>query len=238
MNKLCTAIAAGSLCFALQANAEHSDIEIASEGGQIVVETVAPIDFITGNLIFEGDFGDFAFGPYETDDPGFATHDGLLNPNEILNFEATGSLLFWNGASWLNSVPDQETVRLTDAWGVDTLFSTSGVVNGATTVIDQASGTGGIHAHLHFILENDAGIGTPAVGAYMIELVLFGSNGTGGPITSAASDPFFIAFNSGLSPFDFESAIDARVAAVPIPGAGLLMISALGLLGGVARRRR
>ena len=104
------------------ASAQHADIWLVLNGNQTAVspnnlETLAPvkIDWASGKLLFTGDFDDIGQGPTATDDPGLQTEPGTFNAGVILNFRAVGSLQFWNGGGWNNTVVDQELIQIEDA---------------------------------------------------------------------------------------------------------------------------
>lgn len=232
--------------FAVQGYAQHSDIVFDVDDNQLVIEAEGHdhgdgeedhsggLMTTDGKWLFEGDFGDFAGGPYETDDPGFATHEtsGVLIPGSIIGFQGFGSLEFWDGFSW--STATDATVSIEDAFGATTSFSGSGVSNGSTAFIDAADSAGGFHAHVPFTINSDA-----SVGAYLIELSLLGFDDTGASQIYDASESFYIAFNFGLDEEVFEAGVDAlAVSEVPVPGAAVLMFSALSALGVLGARKR
>ena len=96
------------------ASAQHADMWLILNGNQTAIsptdlETMAPvkIDWASGKFLFTGNFDDVGQGPTATDDPGFQAESGTFNAGAILNFRAVGSLQFWNGADWSNTVADQ-----------------------------------------------------------------------------------------------------------------------------------
>jgi hypothetical protein len=70
--------------------------------------------------------------------------------------------------------------------------------------------------------------GIPAIGSYMFQLYLTGTNLT-------ASDTFLMVLNRGLSEDNFEMSVQAL--AVPEPTTWLLWMGGLALIGAAARRR-
>jgi hypothetical protein len=228
----------GAIGLASPVWAAHSDLHVSVLGGQIQVNgDELLVDATTGYQLFEGDFGDLEGGLFRTDDPGFVAESGNFAAGSILGYRAQGTLQYWNGTSW-GAVAGQERVHIADAFEEHSIFGTSGASGKLIGLIDQIGNDGVLHAHLDFTVENTSGIGNPAVGAYAIQVSLlaldqeFNISGTYGE-----SAPFYLILNRGLSAVDFENAIDARVTAVPIPGAGALMGTALALGFGLAKRR-
>lgn len=250
-NSLRWLMAAALSLFAMQGYAQHSDITFDVDAGQLVIEAEGHEHggeeghgeeeehheggLITqdGKWLFEADFGDFAGGPDSTANPGYATHEeiGVLNPGELIGFEGVGVLQFWDGAAWTTAT--SATVSIEDAFGALTMFSSAGVVDGSTSWISQADGAGGVHAHVDYNINSEAG-----VGAYLIEMLLTGYDETGSNEVYAASESYYIAFNRGLGHEEYEAAVDALVGEVPLPGAAIFMLSALSALGlGKSRKR-
>ena len=220
--------------FSVTATAQHahSDIEVVVESGQLEIEN--GILLTSGAKLFEAEFGEL-INPYEADEPGFEADDGQFMSGEILGFEALGTLQFWNGLSWGSSATGTMTLTDTLPSTLDTVVDGLGVTNGIG-FIGQADIDGGVHDHFDFEV-GDTG-GTPANGAYLLELRVRGfSDTTFTTDVYTASDSFFIAFNLGMEEADFEMAVDALGIAVPIPAAWLLMLSGLAPLY-LARRRK
>ncbi len=197
------------------ATAAHSDIWITLDNNQIVVSSVdlesgepINVDQTTGRLLFLGDFSDLGQGPQGTDDPGYQAQSGVLQANAILNYRAVGIMQFWTGNTWSNTVGNQEQISYFDALGGETIWTVSGVSQ-AEGVIDQIASDGSVHAHLDFEVTNAGSL--PVVGAYMVDLELYVTDGVGGPIVHTTSEPVRIAFNFQLSESDFNAAINALV---------------------------
>ncbi len=80
-----------SVLFLGLAVAQHTDIEIAVENGQLV----------TSPRVGEGEFGEAPNAPNVADEPGFEAEDGVLPAEYQLSFNAVdilgSNLWFWNG---------------------------------------------------------------------------------------------------------------------------------------------
>lgn len=191
------------------------------------------IEAATGYKFWTGDFGDFTFGAYETHNPGFNTNAGSgFQGGSLLAFTGLETLSYWDGTSWSSAVPGGVTVTVEDVLGVPTIFSATGVAN-PTGFVGQFAANGSEHDHLPFIVTTGA-----AVGAYSITLQLFSQASTSDSTPLyAASDPFRLVFNRGLSAADFNAAIHSLTAPVPLPAAAWLLISGLMGMGVVVRRR-
>ena len=219
------------------ASAQHADIWLVLNGNQTAVspnnlETLAPvkIDWASGKLLFTGDFDDIGQGPTATDDPGLQSEPGTFNAGVILNFRAVGSLQFWNGGGWNNTVVDQERIQIEDALSKITSINTAGITN-AEGAIDLIGGDGSVHQHVDFSIDNTAGNGTVAAGAYRVELEFYLTDGVGGPIVHTTSQPVSLVFNYQLAAGEFASAINQLTQPqgvnVPIPGIMLPFLASL-----------
>ncbi len=235
IRKLMTALAFAAGAWmtgpALANGLHEGDIFPGLIGGRLVVLNDAPTAWATGYKIFEGDFGDFAGGPFKTDDPGFDHQDGAFTPFTQLWYRGLGTLGFWNGSAWATG-PAGTSVTVEDALGSKTFFSAAGVAvpDGA---IGQFSAAGNIHQHLDFELV--PGPMSP-IGAYLITLQLTSRTAAGvtpGPYLDSL--PFHIVFNNGLGGDAFEASVMAL--AVPEPGTYAMLLAGLLVLGAVARRR-
>ena len=221
----------------LQAFAQHSDIWLILDNGQVAASPVdldtsnnVLVDQSTGYFLFRGDFDDLGQGAEGTDDPGVQTQANTFTPNSILYFNAVGSLMYWDGSAWVNSVPDQERLQLVDALGNDTFVDINGVTN-AAGAIDQVSSGGLIHSHnLKFYIDNTLGSGSPAPGQYMIDVQFYVTDTVGGTVIHTHSEPVRIAFN-----YQDSANADAAIMAltspvaenVPVPTVFLWALAAL-----------
>lgn len=208
-----------------------------------------PVDHATGKPIFVTDFGDFAGGPFAVDSPGFFSRAGRLPGNLLLNYQALGSLRYWDPDQdkWLNTTPRDERIRLFGGLDATTVLSTDTSHCGGllvcipreirSTVYEEGS-----------TLFTDTGITgarslivgrTAANGSLHVHLDWFVErpNGTRGGTAGAyllelrmtaagytASDPFLIMFKRGISDAEFGRALAARIFApanvVTDPGNG------------------
>lgn len=203
---LSTSIALASIFVCQNTLAEHFDVELTGSCAGVVSisSTEAPIDSATNYKIFEAEFGELG-SPYGTDDPGYFSAAGVLCPQEILWYEGAGPLEYWNGSTWSTMVTDAEQIHIYGALGEDTIYSSNGVQGNIYGAIDQADLSGSLHGHLEYEIENALGSSTPAVGAYMIPIRLYGDN-------HSTIETFYIAFNLGMSEVDFDAAIANRSA--------------------------
>ncbi len=225
----CLALAA-SLAFTLPAMAQHlhaGDIELEVESGKLAVHGAAHSQYGTGYAIFESDFGDFAGGPYKTNNPGYDSHAGTFASGDIIGYQALGSLWHWNGAGWGNSVANSETILLNGNFFEETFWSVAGVLGDAAGLIGQAGASGNIHEHLDMSINAPTGF-LPSVGAYYVSLQLTSDN-------YVSSDPFLIVFNNGLDGMAFEHAVHAL--AVPEAETYAMLLAGLGLIAFKLRRR-
>jgi len=208
-----------------QAQLHEGDVEMSVVSSQIVLNGHDVIQFGTGFKIFEGDFGDFAKGPWETDDPGYDSAPGTFLPRTVITYNTVGSLWHWNGGNW--GLAGAERVSLEGNLGEQSFFSGTGTSGDLTGLVGEASLSGVVHEHLDMVVSR-VGVGTPAIGSYMFQLYLTGTN-------LIASDTFLMVLNHRLSDDDFQMSVQAL--AVPEPTTWLLWMGGLALIGAAARRR-
>jgi len=229
----------------------HLDVAVRAEDGRLIAQfcgssqlgcdslpvleqlgldpTQVPIDALTGSPIFVSDLGDFAGGPYSTDDPGFQSLAGWLPADLMLMYEAQDTMRWWDPARklWTAEVPDDARVRLygglpPEAVSTDpaqcgglpfclvgtegsTIFTVRGIEASPTLIIDNTGPAGALHAHLDWFLESPAGIPGGARGAYLMTLRMSAQGLT-------PSHSFMVMLNNGLTVDEFAEAIQARIA--------------------------
>ncbi len=222
------------------------------------------VEASTGRTIVAANFGDFPGGPHKTDDPGWVVSAGDLLGGEFLWFRALGSLKFWDKhqQQWLDNPPNGERVRYFGAvppeivingtdeenayYAEGTIWSAEGVEGPLEAPIEQAVNVAvgdAIHAHLDFCVEDSSGdctipqmgfTGSPAIGAYLIEIQIFSNAVTENGLQQKYFDssPVKIVLNNGLVAGECSAAIGALV--VPdtvvddskaLPAAGVLIMT-------------
>jgi len=226
LSKLVASLALAVFLGQAQAQLHEGDVEMSIVSSQIVVNGHSAVQFGTGFKIFEGDFGDLAGGPFRTDDPGYDSETGTFAPGTFITYNTVGSLWFWNGGTW--GLAGAERVRLDGNLGEESFFSGTGTSGDLTGLVGVAGNSGVVHEHLDMGVSRVGG-GIPAIGSYMFQLYLTGSD-------LIASDTFLMVLNRGLSVDDFELSVQAL--AVPEPTTWLLWMGGLALIGAAARRRR
>ena len=198
------------------------------------------VEASTGRAIVSANFGDFPGGPHKTDDPGWVVSAGDLLGGEFLWFRALGSLRFWDKDQqrWLDNPPNEARVRYFGAippevvisgtaeenafYAQGTIWSADGVEGPIEAPIEQAADIeigDAIHAHLDFCVEDSSGdctipqvgfTGSPAIGAYLIEIQLFSNAvSANGQQKYLDSPPIKVLLNNGLVAEECTSAIGA-----------------------------
>lgn len=220
--------------------AQHFDVEVRLSNGpvagsqlqvrffgdaEVLIGGQPAFDHATGYGIWPANFGDFAGGPYSTDDPGFQSFAGTLLAGERIFYRPLGSALHWSTStrSWA-AAPTGTQIRIEGtvpseiaiAWLVfndpsaqaqyeyystPTLITGAGVTGPATKMVDEAASNGAFHTHLNWFLEGDR----PA-GAYLVQLQLFDQSSKYGD-----SSPFYVLFNNGLGTTDYQNAFLSRI---------------------------
>lgn len=232
-----------SVAFSMNiAVAQHSDVWLVVDNNQI---TVSPqdlddpqnlvdvlIDQTTGRYLFPSTY---PTGDTDNANPGFQSQSGVFTANSFIYFHGVGSLWYWDGTAWVNSVPNDEqiAVRDTNFPSGETIINPAGVTQ-ADGFITQVSSGGSIHQHIVYRIQSASG-GAIATGAYLIDLTLFATStqDPDGPVEHTESEPFRIALNYGLDQADFDEAISALTnpvgesVTVPLPIGWLVVLSGL-----------
>jgi hypothetical protein len=228
------------------ARAQHSDLELFDNGGQVAVEP----------RIAEGEFGELPNPAYRADEPGLESDPdelvlhgetplpgGALVGVDVVSFTlggSTKSLFYWNGigAPDFTSVAAPHELKISDATSTFSVqFDGSAAVPGFNFALTADGGgpdpAGFLHHDLSFDLVDSLGngVGGPAVGVFA-----FATTFKVGGLTD--SEPVFWVLANGVDESVHEAAIDyisVAVGVVPEPGS-------LGLAGGflllsVLRRR-
>lgn len=249
--------------------AQHSDIWLTLTDNQVTpteinTETNDPalVDLTTGKFLYSTTFGTPSNPEIPmTGNPGFRASANTFDPG-FMYYRVVGSLWFWNGQAWVNNVVDQERFKIEDVLGDKSFITPDGVIDGVITdevdgvityevsspvgAIDQIGGSGSIHQHIKFDIENNLGSANPATGAYMIDIELFVTNSPGGSLeTHLSSEPIRIAFNYMMSQTEFSDAINALTSpvdpepvSVPMSNGALFLLASLLLLFGSFEKRR
>lgn len=251
MRYLVATLFVGASLFSGAAFAEDlhaGDVKVTVNGGQFEVGSVNPglhYQDGTGYAIFEGDFRDFARGPYATSNPGFDSPTNTFAPGSIIGYQAIGNLWSWTGDVWTNVVNNGETISIAGAYGESTTWGVDGISGDSFGLIGQADPTGKIHSHLDFSISSASG--SPTDGVYFITLQLVSLELQNDALVLSnngylSSNPFYLVLNSGLSASDAHHALhDLQhnlVVAVPEPSTYAMFLAGLGLMGWQLRRRQ
>lgn len=185
------------------------------------------------NQLFEADFGDLAGGQFETDDPGIDVdiEKGRFTPGNWLRFQPVGTLHFWNGTQWIDTVPNAERIEVTDALRNKITFNASSE-NTTTGIMGEIEANGGLHGHLEFKILDASNTPNGSVGAYRIQFNLIETLPQDNNPVSATESPISIVFNRGLEEEKFEEAVSVlKENAVYIDETGILTIQRVKALG-------
>lgn len=205
--------------------------------------------------VFGYDFGEVPSLPYNIGDPGFNNsnaedltifpNNGVLTggANLILNYSTP--LYYWNGIGTVDFVlaSTDSALRLGNSFAQATTISSTGASSSTLLIGPTNIATGRIHQHLMtaLLFNGDSDLATlpnAPEGFYMLGGFLSLSNGS-----TAASDPFFIVYNNGLTEEVHDEALDwvqnnlAAPTAVPEPGT-LISFGLTGLAFGLYAYRR
>lgn len=249
-------------------NATHTDIILSIDpptksGGRIIVTAFGDFDdaqasnvyieAISRKRLVKTHFCSL-LQPNKTNNPGWRMANGTLLADELLWFRALGKLQYWNpelntwGAPpngevlhYYNSIPPSSTLPDDEDFDIQgTRWSATGVAGPSEAPIEEASSSGGIHAHFDFCLRDQDGDclahggtnqGNPARGAYTIELQLFSTAKTVDNLEKyIPSRPIKILFNKKLNSDELANAVGSlttpeRISDQTLPPAGILIFT-------------
>jgi hypothetical protein len=255
---LIAAICAIAMTSSVRADLMHYDVLVASDGAQLItgfyeddVPIVANVSYGFPYRVFAGDLQAVTYGG---DEPGVrALNSALLGPvggtvlpgGEPLNARylpmtigsTSSNLFFWDGEGPVDfvNVPPGYTLNTEGDSGSNASADGTNTTS-ADFLIRNTSGTGTIHKHPDYLLDN-GGLGDPAEGFYLVSYQ-FSMPGT----TLADSLPIFMVFATpGADEERHEDAVNwvnDNLAAVPEPSTVLLTGLPLCVMGFLAARRR
>jgi hypothetical protein len=215
------------------ATAQHSDLELFDEGGQVAVEP----------RIAEGEFGEALNPPYRADEPGLesdpdelAVHgEAPLPGGALVGFDvvaytlggSTKSLFYWDGVGSPDfvSLASPHELKISDPTETFSMqFDGSGSAAGFNfSLTADGSGpdpAGFLHSHLLFDLVDagGTGAGSPSAGVYA-----FATTFSVAGLTD--SDPVYWVLAAGVDEAVHEAAVDyiaTSTGIVPEPSSLLL----------------
>ncbi len=225
--------------------AQHSDVELFDDGGQVGVEP----------RIAEGEFGELPNPAYRADEPGLesdpaelALHGETPLPGgALVGFDAqtfslgslTKSLFYWDGVGSPDFVASPHELKISDATESFSLqydgSSAAAGFNFALTADGSGSDPAGfLHHDLLFDLVDTGGTGvsSPAAGVYAFATTIRVAGLTD-------SEPVYWVLASGVEEAVHEAAVDyisRSVGIVPEPAA--LSLAGCSLVLGLLRRHR
>jgi hypothetical protein len=213
----------------------EGDIELSVTFGALGVAGYHELEYGTGIPIFEGDLSTLLSGArWRATGPGFDSEAGTFQVTDVLNIQPVVSgtgLDFWNGSSWQDLMPRNETLVMRDTIDETVTFNATGFTKSDDFAGELRPGpSGSIHEHFDYdLMDSPLGAPGPSAGAYRILLQATSPN-------YAPSTPFYVVLNRGLGEEQFEEALHAM--AVPEPGTYAMLGLGLGFLTLVARRRK
>ena len=186
------------------AMAQHSDIRFSYEADVIVLREGIPGN-TDGLQIFEGNFPKSGLSERFTENPGFLAeieNGDVLLPGDTINLEVYDSQGFGSFLTYYDPdadamVPTDATLTIEDNNGTmssDLVISNMMISGDNPQLIQNASSSGEVHAHIDFSLSAEA-----ECGAYGFLFRLSSSN----PMI-ADSQPIWLVFNFGMSPTEFD----------------------------------
>ncbi|MCA9211850.1 MAG: hypothetical protein KDB27_02200 [Planctomycetales bacterium] len=182
---------------AARAQFGHSDIDFGLDGNKIV----------TNKRVYDSFFPTFGIARHFSSNPGFAAEsDGLgtLDSEHDVFYDVLEGLRFWDGNTFV-SLDETVHIRIeNNPRGAEPtiVHRGSGIQLGSVTPprnrVGASSGSGEVHSHVNFFLENDS----PESGAYGIKIAI-----TTDTEQITDSDPVFLVFNYGLDASTFETGL-------------------------------
>jgi hypothetical protein len=247
--RFCTLTCLLILCGAAVAHA-HDDVVPYALDGKIV--TGGHDDGLGTDAlemrVFGYDFGEEPSDPYFIGDPGFNNgafaigvypNNGLLPTGFTLGFDVVTNLQYWDGAGSVSFAGAPLDVSLGLQRGSNTVFVSGAGQSGTVPTIGSTGASGRLHVHLGSLLNYTDGINpdlpNPPDGIYLLGLTLK-LPGSG----LSDSDTLYFVYNNGLDEEVHDQAMDwvQNTLVVPEPSSYVLMATAAGALGLIARRKR
>ena len=186
--------------------AQHSDIQFGANDGSVVI--LDGIEgFTDGFQIFEGNFPTFGFSERFSENPGFLSENGNMVGAgdevelEVLHSDTFGSYLTFYDEVAQAFVPTDATITIEDNMGTNTSDLVVGnlALSGENPqFLQTADGLGEVHAHIDFLLSEEAEVNN--FGAYGILFKLVTDNPE-----LEDSTPVWLVFNYGMNPSDFDN---------------------------------
>jgi hypothetical protein len=215
---------------AANVSAQHADIHLEVEDGQLVSE----------HRIAEAEFGDGLLPAYRFDDPGFGGHG--LPPETLIGFNVPAitlesdsrSLWYWDGAGAVSfgPSPTDHAMRISHT-AVAQSVTLDGIHSAPGFDFAQADEAGEVHTHLVFDLVGESGEGmdSPASGVYLLATTL---TGTG----LAESDSLYWVAASGVDEAAHEAAVEYVFDTLVIPEPSSVVLAVMASVAVMLFRRR
>ncbi|MCE9618495.1 MAG: hypothetical protein K8R92_01130 [Planctomycetes bacterium] len=156
--------------------------------------------------VFPAEFGESGV-EHSTSEPGYEAPPGSFDPGTRMGWNALDGLRRWDGSDFVPATGLQMHMSyLTLQFDIR-----ESAVNGFDL---QVQSNGGIHKHLNMEIAADTAP-LPDTGAYLIKMELYSTDSS-----AAVSEPYWIVFNDGLAPEEFEPIYawaEANLLAAPCP---------------------
>lgn len=215
----------GSLAAAALARAE-GDIGLVISGGQIVTTTISEEgDPLGPARVFSATFSNIG-GTWYTDEPGLQIGAGTFSPGSNLGMYFTRALRQWNGSNF--DLVSGGRVSTTFGLSSNSISTPLSDVN-TGNIIFPVEGSGGLHDHPDWVLENS----DPGTDPYFFLVEARFTSDQGGLTDSL---PFSIVFGANADESELEAMEDwVRENVIPAPAS----LALLGVLAcGCTRRSR